>query len=124
MVPRFGKNKKKPEGRSPGLMLRTVERPEKSCEEMRNDQQRVKRRKDREREIERETEGEKLALWSCDKCRPPTAWPFIFQHPCSSFCFPGRPHSPAQKSHNLAGGSPTFGMNFRSAVHQTDASNF
>lgn len=27
-------------------------------------------------------------LWSCNECRPPTVWPFTFQHLCSSFPSP------------------------------------
>lgn len=63
--------------RSKGLVLK-IDRSEKRTEEMRADQPRVLREGERERELE------KLVLWSCDKCRPPTAWPFIFQHHSSS----------------------------------------
>ena len=80
-----------------------VQIAERSCEEMRKDQPSVQMRrgggKDRERERERERRRCR------NECRPPTAWPFIFQHPCSSFCFRSRPRCPAPKSHNLAGGS-------------------
>ena len=80
-----------------------VQIAERNCEEMRKDQPECS-----DEAGGREWERKRERRWRCNECRPPTAWPFIFQHPCSSFCFRGRPRCPAPKSHNLAGGSSAF----------------
>lgn len=92
-----------------------VQIAERNCEEMWKDQPECS-----DEAGGREWERKRERRWCCDECRPPTAWPFIFQHPCSSFCFRGRSRCPAPKSHNLAGGSSAFKQRHDSAWTHTN----